>query len=86
MILLNNLHNMKSLSLSDLVLSTPSLLISFSTSICCSPSDEIPIVNWTDEQGFFTAKRYGSLLVIGYSAGVLFSLNPFSTYEMYEID
>ena len=29
MILLNNLHNMKSLSLSDLVLSTPSLLISF---------------------------------------------------------
>ena len=59
MILLNNLHNMESLSLSDLVLSTPILLISFGTSICCSPSGEIPIVNWMDEQLFFTAKRYG---------------------------
>ena len=59
MILLNNLHNMESLSLSDLVLSTPILLISFGTSIYCSPSGEIPIVNWMDEQLFFTAKRYG---------------------------
>ena len=34
----------------------------------------------------FHSKMLWFVLLIGYSVGVLFSLNPFSTYEMYEID